>query len=76
MLGGSLDSIVDPATDRSCDSVSDGFAVEFVHSFDIELGVLYQQRSPLQSVVADSSQPNSHGQYVSQRVVVVGLGRY
>ena len=28
MLGGSLDSIVDPATDRSCDSVSDGFAVE------------------------------------------------
>ena len=76
MLGGSLDSIVDPATDRSCDSVSDGFAVEFVHGFDIGLGVLYQQRSPLQSVEAYSSQPNSHGQCVSQRVVVVGLGRY
>ena len=33
------------------------------------------QRSPLQSVEAYSSQPNSHGQCVSQRVVVVGLGR-
>ena len=51
MLGGSLDSIVDPATDRSCDSVSDGFAVEFVHGFDIGLGVLYDaaQPSPISS---------------------------
>ena len=46
MLGGSLDSIVDPATDRSCDSVSDGFAVEFVHSFDVESGVLYDAAQP------------------------------
>ena len=46
MLGGSLDSIVDPATDRSCDSVSDGFAVEFVHGFDIGLGVLYDAAQP------------------------------
>ena len=46
MLGGSLDSIVDPATDRSCDSVSDGFAVEFVHSLDVESGVLYDAAQP------------------------------